>query len=438
MKLPTHKALAAARLYAVEKAPYFAQAILAMQPHEVPNGTYSPTGTFAITARGVLLYEPAALERWSAQEAGAVLIHEVSHWLRDHAGRAAALSISAPEDRDRWNLACDAEINDDLIDMQLPLPDGGGIQPKTLGCPNGRTAEEYYAHLRQQGGAPKKKPGFGGQESCGSGAGGNADAEEALGLGSGGGGKDGEGEDGDGEGSDAPPGHAADVAEAVRQATAVAISDAAQRGIGKVPAGLQRWAEARTKPPHVPWTQKLARVGRAVVAHRAGASDYAYTRVARRQGGLGFGAGAPIAPALIAKTPRVAVAVDTSGSMGKAEIERAVIEAEAVMKAVGSTIEFLSCDCAVHSVVRVRTARELIAALKGGGGTSFVPVFDEVARWRQKPDVLVFITDGGGDAPARAPKGLSVIWVLVGKHRCRPYARGGGQCSWGEFIEVDD
>lgn len=438
MKLPPSKMLAAARYHACERTPYFAAAILAMQPYEVPNGTLSRAGTFGITSRGVMYYEPAALERWTVPQIAAVLIHEVSHWLRDHSGRAAALSVG-PDDRERWNIAADAEINDDLLEMQLDLPDGGGVQPKSIGCATGKTAEEYYAALKakQGSGKPAKSqtPGFGGQSSCGSGAGGDDTIEKTLGLA---GGDDGAGDGDDDDALGPPPGHNLDEVEAVRQATATAISDAAERGIGNIPAGMKRWADERTKPPKVSWAQKLAVVGRSVVAHRAGASDYAFTRVSRRQGGLGFGSGRPVAPALIARTPRVAIAIDTSGSMGGDEIERAVIEAEGVMRAIGSDVDFLSCDAAVHGVQKVRTARELVQHLHGGGGTSFVPVFQEIDRWRAKPDVLVFITDGCGPAPARAPKGYSVIWVLVGSYRTKPFAAGGKPIEWGSFIEVDE
>lgn len=432
--LPTRQALAAARFYAIEKAPYFAQALLALQPHEVEDGTLSPTGTFGVTAKGVLLYEPAALRRWSTPEAGSVLIHEVLHWIRDHAGRREAM-LAEPK---LWNAAGDLEINDDLKAMSLPLPDNGGLQPSKEGFPEGKTAEEYYALLQQQQDQKAQKsggvyqpppPGFGGGCPCGSAAGHKLDAEpEEQGGGS---------AEEDEDGSSAPPGHDSDFVEAVRQATAAAVSDAAAKGIGNVPAGLRRWADERLQPPKVPWSTKLARAGRGAAAYRPGAVDYAFTRVSRRQGGLGFGSGRPVAPALVSRTPNVAVAVDTSGSMGESELTRAVTEAEAVMKAIGATIQFLACDCKVHVVDRVRTPAQLASSLKGGGGTSFLPVFETLRELTPKPDVLIFITDGRGEAPVHAPKGTAVIWLLVGKHRCRPFTKRGA-VAWGEVIEVDD
>lgn len=435
MNLTIRQALAAARFYAIDKAPYFAQALLALQPHEVADGTLSPTGTMGVTARGVLLYEPAALRRWSTPEAGSVLIHEVLHWLRDHDARCKAITA---EPR-LWNAAADCEINDDLVEMKLPLPDAGGLQPGKYGMPTGKTAEEYYMLLQQQ--QPPPPPASFGACSCGSGAGHKLDAEAGL-PGATGDEDGGEGSgEGEGTGDDAggpPRGHGADVVEAVRQATAVSVSDASARGIGNIPGGVRRWAESRTTPPKVPWSTRLSRAGRGAVAFRPGSVDYAFTRVSRRQGGLGFGAGRPVAPALISRTPEVAIAVDTSGSMGRSEIVRAIVEAEAIMRAIGATVSFLACDCAVHSIARVRNVKELEAQMKGGGGTSFLPVFRTLVDMKPKPEVLVFITDGGGEAPLTAPKGVKVIWLLVGAHRMRPFTRGGQPVQWGEVIEVDD
>lgn len=430
--LNPRQALAAARFWAIEKAPYFSHAILSLQPFEVPNGTLSPIGTFGVTARGVLYYEVQALERWSTPEAGTVLIHEVLHWIRDHAGRCATLAA----DPKLFNLAGDYEINDDLLAMQLPLPDGGGMQPARDGFPINRTAEEYYQLLQQQAqqgkGGDGKDPGFGQTCSCGS-ASGHAHPAEPDDGGKGAGDE----QDEDGGGVDRPRGHDVDVLEAIRQATATAVSDAVTRGVGNIPRGVARWAEERLTPPKVPWTTKLARAGRGAVAYRPGATDYSFNRVSRRQGGLGFGPGRPVAPAMVTRVPNVAVAVDTSGSMGASELERALIESTAIMRAIGAEIQFVACDCKVHAIERVRSPKQLQASFKGGGGTSFVPVFHALEELRPRPEVMIFITDGGGDAPRVAPKGTHVIWLLVGSHRMRPFYKGNA-INWGEFIEVDE
>jgi predicted metal-dependent peptidase len=50
----------------------------------------------------------------------------------------------------------------------------------------------------------------------------------------------------------------------------------------------------------------------------------------------------------------------------------------------------------------------------GGGGTSFVPVFDWIARQDRHPDALVYFTDAEGKFPGEAPA-YPVLWLVKGK-----------------------
>ena len=82
--------------------------------------------------------------RWDSATVAAVLLHEVGHLLRDHAGRAA--NLPTPRHQLAWNLAGDAEINDDLITAGVPLPEGC-VTPAALGCPDGDLAETETREL---------------------------------------------------------------------------------------------------------------------------------------------------------------------------------------------------------------------------------------------------------------------------------------------------
>jgi predicted metal-dependent peptidase len=62
----------------------------------------------------------------------------------------------------------------------------------------------------------------------------------------------------------------------------------------------------------------------------------------------------------------------------------------------------------------------------GGGGTSFVPVFEEVHKLGFKPDALVYLTDGYGtfgDAPD-----YPVLWGDI-SHDPKLY-------PWGEVVTI--
>jgi predicted metal-dependent peptidase len=412
---PSQK-LAAARLSAARRFPYFTSALLSLSPRLAPG-----LGTMAVTHRAVLLWDEKALEGWSVNQIAAVLVHEIGHLLRGHHGRCAAMGA----DPKLFNLAGDAEINDDIVAMGLDLP-GDPVLPKHFDKEDGLTAEEYYHAAVQKGAQGPAGPQAGGGW-CGS-AGGQAVPGEPA--------------DDDKGGRSA-----ADLAR-IQQETAEAVrSHEAKNGQGSVPAGWSRWAEGALAAPKIPWQAKLARCTRAAVAYRPGAIDYRYSRMSRRQGGVGFGPGKPVLPAMIAPVPQVMVAVDTSGSMGDQEMQRALSETASILAAVGAEVDFVSCDAQVHSDRKIRHWKEIAALLKGGGGTDFRPVFDAAMRKRPRPEVLVFVTDGCGPAPSRPPPGVKVIWLLVGPYRQKPqgFQSNGeddhahtGEVNWGEFIEIDD
>jgi predicted metal-dependent peptidase len=450
---------AAGRIMACHKLPYFSAAVMGLVPYEIPK-----YGTLGVTARGVLIWDPELAKKWSVENLAWVLLHEAGHYLREHATREKA----AGAEHTLWNIAGDAEINDDLVaaDAKFPPlakedlihPDGtvdeskvgqpSGIVPETIGCEDGRLAEEYYAHLRKnakvirigmasmgpsggagqkgkgqgqgQGKKPAKGQGGGGTivvavghgKGCGSGAGCEPSPEEAQ-----------------------VPGHLGksqaeqkriqrEVAEAVRK-------HVASKGRGTVPGGLQRWAEELLGPPRVPWQQKLAKVCRTAVAFRPGAGDYRYDRPSRRQGAFGYGSGSPVFPALRMPVPQVGVLVDTSGSMGDAELKVGLEETKGIMLAVGAHIDFYACDAELHSAKKVRDIREACKLLKGGGGTDMKPAFEHIVRQARRPEVLVVVTDGQIGDPGPQLPGIKVIWLVLGSYRNPKPA------PWGEVIDVD-
>jgi predicted metal-dependent peptidase len=90
-----------------------------------------------------LYYNPTWLTTHNVEENASLLIHEVSHLLRDHEGRRKSAGIT---DHRRWNTAGDCEINDDLHAEGLPLP-GDPPLPGKYGLQTGNSAEVYYDQL---------------------------------------------------------------------------------------------------------------------------------------------------------------------------------------------------------------------------------------------------------------------------------------------------
>lgn len=383
-----HDAFRLARLVAAERMPYFMHALFAAAPVAAPG-----LGTFAVDRAWRLYMDPALLTgaaAWPVPVAGAVLLHEVGHLLRDHAGRADALP--QPYRHLAWNLAGDAEINDDLLAAGVPLPEGV-VTPDALGCPDNALAEDYYAALVGQAGAsphPAADCDDGGG-GCGSGAGCPAVpgelAEQDTSVGAG---------IGQAEG------------EFVRRRVALDVTThAAAKGRGSVPAGLDRWATQVLTPPTVPWDRVLRAAVRRAIADRAGRADYTYSRPSRRQ------VPGVVKPAMRGPAVAVSIVVDTSGSMGQSDLDAALAEVQGVLRSSGvarDLVRLLSCDAAATTAQRVRAVGAV--RLVGGGGTDMRVGISAAESARPAPHVVVVLTDGDTPWPQHPTAARLVCGII--------------------------
>jgi predicted metal-dependent peptidase len=111
-----------------------------------------------------------------------------------------------------------------------------------------------------------------------------------------------------------------------------------------------------------------------------------------------------------------AVAIDTSGSISEDELREFLSELRGILSTFRSfRVRLLACDAAVHADVTATSLEDFDrfrVKVKGGGGTSFVPVFEALEG--ERIQVLVYLTDGYGTYPDRVP-GYDVIWVISGE-----------------------
>lgn len=396
-------------------APYFGATMRGLIRCEAPG-----IRTLAVSVDGRLLWDPEFITRESIEVIAFGLMHEAMHVLFKHFERADALHAAAEPTADPRalaslvNLAQDACINETLreVDHLKGVIPSWAITPEKLEQPAKLTFEERYMRLRQ------KTPIIGllvpavGGGWCGSCAGHPVP----------------------GEGGNAVVGRSATEMDRFRRETAQAIQAAEGRNPGSVPGALQRFARATLAPPRVDWRTHLARAIRGAIAQRSGAVDFTWTRSSRRQAGVGFGVGRPQLPAFHAPSPDVACIVDTSGSMGKDELTAAAGEVRGVLQAVGSRIKVCVVDADVQGIREVASINDALEMLKGGGGTDMTPGFEEIAKLKTRPGVIIVLTDGhlGGGHPEHAPVGSRVIWCVVGKHGNKT------PCPWGEVVLVDD
>ena len=137
-------------------------------------------------------------------------------------------------------------------------------------------------------------------------------------------------------------------------------------------------------------------------------------------------------PGMRSERLKAVVAVDTSGSTIP-EMESFFTELNSLMQSFGQyEMTVIHCDAAVQKIENYSDARPFrgkALELKGGGGTDFRPVFEYVQKMPQKPDLLIYITDGYGPAPENPPS-YPVLWVLS--------ANGENHCPWGKVIQLKE
>jgi predicted metal-dependent peptidase len=383
-----HK-VAAARVWASARMPYLASALFAARVRATVD-----TGTVAIDEGWTISADPKVVDSLDAVELGRLILHLVFHALRDHAARATSMAVEA---HTWWNRCADAEINDDLVDVNA-VPASAPDLPAALGGMDHRLAEEYYG-TQPQGPRPW---------DCGSGA-------------------DGEPRPWDQPGA---PCLSRQQAELMRSRTAADIQQAHQREPGTVPAGLLRWAES-ILPSRVDWRRVLAAEVRHAIAAVSGSVDYSYRRPSRR----GASARPALLPTLFRPVPQVAVVCDTSGSMHDELLARALAEVEGLLAGAGlraGQLRVLAVDTEVHAVSRVTRARDVVLA--GGGGTDMGRGIDAAMKLRPKPSIVIVLTDGYTPWPMTGPRGARVVVALLAEVSTPPMTAP----DWARLVVIDD
>ncbi|WP_405801087.1 DUF2201 family putative metallopeptidase [Streptomyces sp. NBC_01506] len=380
--------LYAARLHAVRVRPFMATALFALhvvESRRVP--------TMAVDRQWRCYVSPAFVARTPVEELAGVWVHEVSHLLRDHHGRgdrvARARGLTGRGERLRMNIAADCEINDDVFGEGLVRPEGA-VDPRDLDLPEGELMEDYLRRFRL---GPRTRSVA--WLDCGSGADG---MEREWDLG---------------------PDGAHGLSPQERDAVRFRVAQGITARPGNAPKGWRRWAEEAFHPPQ-PWRELLGAAVRSATSGSGAGEDYTYGRPSRRSAGV---PGA-VLPSLRRKPPRVAVIIDTSGSVSDSELGSALHEVAAISRAVGGRrdlVSVLPCDAAASLVHPLCRAAGI--PLMGGGGTDMRTGFAKVLRTGPRPDVIVVLTDGQTPWPSTRPPCRTVVG-LFDRRRTRSWDEG--------------
>lgn len=357
--------------------PYFASWMYRLNPIPKPG-----IGTVAVDEHWNLYYDPDV--DWSLNEQTAAIIHEIHHLTFHHNERAAGRVHK------QWNVAADMEINDGLKDgihikelnETITLP-SIAIYPDQKGYPDGLLAEEYYKRLDEEE-----------QDEDDNGEGGDEGDDPQCG---GGAGNPQEWEDGPGQNDTEP--RLSDVEK--RQIEIKAAEEA--KTYGNLPGSLKRWVED-TLEPKVPWTSVLkATVRQAVQIVSGGETDYSWQKQNIRH------EEEFVLPSLISYQPEVAVGIDTSGSVID-EVETFLAELRGIIRAHAQQITVVWGDTQVRGERKLNTTGNVkLIVPEGGGGTNMTAIIEHMEKLRQRPNILVLLTDSETHWPVSVGPKLIIV-----------------------------
>ncbi len=351
--------------------------------------------TACVDDKGCITFNPDFVKDLSDLQFIFLLAHEVMHPAFDYFGRRGN------RDNEMWNMAHDYAINlmlRDSFSRPDAMPNGILIDDSFAGM----SAEQIYEVLARNGGRGRKSA----RQSPLAG-----DCRESDD------GSNGSAGDPAGEYEVVRPNRAKKPARAEEWQAAVAAAATRAKQMGRLPGSIEREVGDFLKSK-VDWTEQLRQRLRHGVS-RIHRDQYTFSPPNRRlvHQGVYF-------PSLVGfDAPKIAFAIDTSGSMGQAEVAQAHAEIDAIRKQFGCPVYIMSCDADVHGGEWVDPYSDLPMP-KGGGGTDFRPVFDHLKTERIPVDVVVYLTDGYGDFGD--DPGIDTIWVMT-THVAPP---------WGDHVQV--
>lgn len=329
-----------------------------------------PAATSTMATNGTMLkYSPAWVEAQTDAELRGVYAHEVLHCALLHPYRMGS------RDPRRWNEAADYAVNPLLVAAGFKLPAGSLIDRAY----NGMSAEQIYSALQQapapeQPGAGYSQPRAGEVEAAPQPAAGSPDGTPET---------------------DGPHDYtAADWQIATEQASMVA------KRAGHLPGDADRAARAGRQPV-IDWRAVLREFVAAAVP-----TDYSWARPNRRYIAAGL-----YLPGIVREgTPRIAVAVDTSGSVSAAMLDTFASEITGIAQECRpESIDVIYHDARIQHHESF-TADDMIELHpRGGGGTDFNPVLTEVRDSAEPYAAVLMFTDL--DGPATIDPGIPVLWI---------------------------
>lgn len=392
--------------------PFFSHLLLSqleLYPTDFPGFPIAATDEFKIYIRPDTFYS----DRFDTKHRAFMIAHEILHCVWKHCSTSSiwrrtgrvpvGLGKELPYDNDLMNIAMDLVINAVLKHGHVgEMPDGVLYDPmySAQGDEEINAVYEKVYKIAKGGGQGKGK---------GKGNGPEGDRFDEL-L-----------EPGEGCGKDESDRNDAEWQIAVTQAAAVAKMQ------GLLPAGLEQLVGEITAPK-VSWQDRI----RSTLNRRLGEGGYDWRmpnrRLITREDAIYFATQSSF------QTGLIVVGSDSSGSCCDPAVQGRFFSEMAgiISDCAPEKVIVMFCDAYVHRVDELEDVGDLEAIRQkgapGGGGTSFVPVFEKIKEMNLDPSALIYFTDMYGTFPDKAPP-YPVIWAKITD------AAGPG---WGDEVKVEE
>ena len=355
-------------------------------------------GVKADTNPFTLLVNPIRMSRYSIKEMVFIICHEIEHLVLNHPAEGARMNKEKDlKKKTLLNIAMDASVNDRLV-MEIEKYDIGMME-----CPDDAITSEFLSDVCRKPVSPLREftyyyhliP---------------QDMVKVI--------KIGRLDSHDWTENDMPD----EIEAAIRLFVENAVRGISDEDRGRLPAHQRELIQRILAPPKIKWQNVLRKyVGTLPDGYRK-----TKTRLNRRQPER-----YDISGRARSRTVRLVVAIDTSGSMDPDTLEKVFIEIFGILKHVDHEITVIECDSEVHNVYRAEKMADVDLEVHGRGGTSFIPVIDYINKnGRYRDALLVYFTDGFGDAEIPKPRTYRNIWVTTSGHLSleEPY---------GEVVELE-
>lgn len=362
------------------------------------------TAAVSLTPSGLhLIVNPQFfMKELKKDERVAVIKHEALHLLFRHLYRP----LITRGDAVLFNIAADLVVNQHVAPWPLPKMAVTLGEFPDMGMEVNQTLEWYYEKLKSlneaaQSGTPTNSPVS--EEALKRVMGEPQQGDHSFWFSGGGEGFGEQGPDGQASGSGTV------LTEGIRSAMEAdlerhlmrARDQSASKGWGSLPAEIRTELEAiaARRQPQVDWKRTL----------RLFASSGYRTAVVATQRRMSkrFGTFPGIR---IKRKQRLAVVIDTSGSIGEDVLKVFFREIHGIWKNDAEVI-VIECDADVQATYPYKG--KIPSAIKGGGGTSFDPALSWINSSRNGSfDACIYLTDGYASEPKVKPR-CPLLWVIT-------------------------